>query len=404
MRTRWSPALPALPLVLLVLLVLILNAGPARPGQAFACSILRVETGWAAGHSRLSRVGLPGGELTPIGVLDDRVNAVGYSREQELAYGVSGIHVVTFDRVGDLTVAGELPDEPRGGGLVRPTAAAVSGNRWFLLDDEVLYTVAIDPAGPDYLRVTEAVPLTPEGLSGAVDDIDVDPRTGLLYGVAADYPRSPVVRIDPGSGTASVVPGPALPPSTAYGAVAFGPDGALYATANVAGGRSRLYRVPLDGAGEVIELSDGPALRGSDATACLAIPEPDPAPPSTTPRPAPPPPPPPPAPSAPTSEPTPPSRLPAPPAPTPERPPPSPEAPQPPPQPSPPRPPEPAPPPPPPRPPEPAPPPAAAPPPPPEEQGRTDELTPTEKKRRWALTMLLIAFGAGAAARSMRRR
>ncbi|PXY35586.1 DUF6923 family protein [Prauserella flavalba] len=392
MRARWPPVVLALPLALAVPVI---DAAPARPEQAFACSMLRVETDWLGDGSRLSRVDLPGGEVTPIGVLDVRVNAIGYSREQELAYGVSGGHVVTFDRLGDLTVAGELPDAPGGGGPVRPTSAAVSGAGWYLLDDEVLYTVDIDPASPDYLRVTQAMPLVPGDLAGEfddIDDIDFDPRTGLLYGVAADYPRSRVVRIDPGSGAASAVPGLALPPSTAYGAVALGPDGVLYATANVAGGRSRLYRAELDGTGKVTELSSGPVLRGSDATACLVIPGPDPAPPvppPTTrpapPTPEPPPPEPPPAP--------PPSPRPAPPpVPPREQPPPSPrEPPQSPPLAAP----EPAP---------PAPPPAAAPPPPPEEQAQSDDPTPTEKKRRWALTMLLIAFGAGAAARSMRRR
>ncbi|MBK1782845.1 DUF6923 family protein [Prauserella cavernicola] len=380
-----------LPLGLAVLVLLGGSAPPlagAGPDPEPWCPSLRVENRWTGGPSRLSRVDLPGGEVTPLRVLEYSVNAIGYAREQELVYGVAGRHVVVFDRVGRLTVAGRAPVE-QWGGLVAPRAATVVGNRWYVAKNHTLYTVDVDRGSPGFLRVTGEVRLSSRA-AGELDDLDADPRTGLLYGVGPGYPRSVVVRVDPRTGATAVVDTPALPPGTSWGAVSFGPDGALYALASLAGGRARLYRIPLTDAGPVAEVSSGPALRASDATGCLLIPEPapppSPPPPTTPPSPTP----------TPTRTPTPgPSRTPTPtptptmsPAPSVSRPPPAtpPETPEPP-------------------PPAPAPPPAgAAPPPPPPEDTATDLLTPTEEKRRWALTMLLIAFGAGAAARGLRRR
>ncbi|ASR36492.1 hypothetical protein BAY61_17425 [Prauserella marina] len=381
------------------------SAGDSSARQDPSCVIELVTSGGIAAPSTLSTVTLPDGATTVIGELPERINAIGHAPEQRISYGVAGGgRVVTIDSTvagGAVTDTGAvLPPLPA------PSAGAVLRDRWYLLGPAALYTVDIERESDTYLSVTGALPLRPAGLAArihTVADIDADPATGLLYGVLPGLPEPPgaagtdgaVVSIDPASGTVTELPAATVPPAPAYGAVSYGPDGALYTLANtLLGGdaRSVLYRVPLDGSA-VSEISAGEPVSSSDATGCVppappvppVPPEPPPPPSSTPPPPSPPPPSTPPPVSEPAEPPLPP--LPGLPEPAPSaEPPPSP----------------------PPAPPEPPatsePPPAVVPPPPPEEDVDSTTITPTEKKRRWAVAMLLLVIGAGAAARKLARR
>lgn len=366
----------------------------APASAASSCVALLVSSD--GGPSTVERVQLPAMAVTPLGVVAYRLNALGYSAEQDLAYGMSDTgHVVTLDRRARATDLGP----PRTAGrhdLTRVTAGAVSGNVWYIKSSGMLYTLDIDPAGPDYLRLESAVSLWPWRLAAAVDDFDVDPVDGGLYGVA----DGAVAKLDPTTGAVGVLPGARLPGSRAFGGVVISPDGALYVTANSTRGRSRTYRVERGGA--YTQLSNGPAFEDTDLAGCLAA-RPVPPPPATTPvstSPAPPPPP------APTT--TPPPPPPATTTPSPQ----SPPAPQPPapiaapaPAPLPAR----------------QPPPTVAPAPVTTSQhkvaplvrrstpsstkavAQAEQATPTETKRRWAVTGLVLIIGASIAAGRIRR-
>ena len=389
----------------------------APAAAASSCVALRVTSG--AGLSTVDRVQLPAMASTPLGQVGYRLNALGYSARRDLAYAMSDAgHVVTLDRRGRTTDLGP----PRWWGrhdLGHMTAGAISGNVWYVKRYGVLYTIDVPSS-----RLTSALTLRPWSLAAAVDDFDLDPSDGKLYGVAG----GDVVSIDPRTGWVRVVPGPRLPWSRAYGGVALS-GGDLYVTANATGGRSRTYRVVRGMS--YTELSSGPAVQDTDMAGCLgARPVPPPPPTTSPPTPAPQPAPPPTEPPAPTPPPTSPPPSPEPPVPPPSVPsPPStarPPSPAPPPV-SPPR--EPAPrpaaaaPPPPPAPPvTPAPAPIAVPPPavtpshqkPPTRRSTSPsspkagarsgaKATPTEVKRRWAVAGLVLILGAGIVARRVGR-
>src|SRR5439155_13429706 len=112
------------------------------------------------------------------------------------------------------------------------TAGAIAGNRWYVRQDSDLYTVDIDPASPDYVRVVHRTALRPVSLAVGVDDFAYDPADGLLYGVSTtSRGGGSVVTLDPASGKVAVVPGLGFPDGGAYGSVVLA-TGALYATAN----------------------------------------------------------------------------------------------------------------------------------------------------------------------------
>ncbi|WP_158224438.1 hypothetical protein [Amycolatopsis sp. KNN50.9b] len=360
---------------------------PAAAAPAPACTVLRVVSTSPAGPSTVELVRLPSGAVEsriPLGV---EVNALGYARSQDKVYGLTRDGAaVTVGRDGELTRLGPVRTTDRRG-LDRATAGAVFGNRWYVQRGDDLYVIDIDPGSDGYLSAVRGADLWPAPFTSGIDDFDF--AGGRLYGVTSTWPFSErVVRIDPVSGFTHPVPGPVLPPATAYGSVV-GAGDTLYVTANRSGGRSRTFRVELHG--PVVQVSAGAALSGSDAAGCLRAPPP-PSPPPPPPAPAPvPPPPPPPAPAVP---------VPPPPAPAP----PSPPVPPPPPVPSPP-----------PRPvTTPKPPPKVTPPPPsttkprrpvttkkPAERVSTRERT--EEKRGWSFTVLVLILGAGIAVRRLSR-
>ncbi|GGP71123.1 hypothetical protein [Saccharothrix coeruleofusca] len=233
-----------------------------------ACATLQVETA-ERGPSALVRVDLPSGAATPVAVLGERVNAIGYSAPQDLVYGVaeSG-RVVAFDRAGNQRQLPSRHSLP----LRAAVAGAVVGERLVVRSGLQLLSVDVDPASANYLRVVRETWLHPEAL--AVDDFDADPVTGLLHGVASgQHGKAHVVAIDPAGGAVRTVPGTGeLPGGPDYGSVALGRDGALYTTSNRHHGRSTLWRVALDGSGAVVRLGSGPEFRTLDSSGCLAAP------------------------------------------------------------------------------------------------------------------------------------
>ncbi|WP_253773941.1 DUF6923 family protein [Goodfellowiella coeruleoviolacea] len=281
------------------------SSAPAAVQADAGCVIVQVQNKAPVKTSTVVRVELPGGRTTPLGERGYHLNAIGYASGQDLVYGMAdhyrgrpfwgGAHVVTIDRDGRMADLGPLRHtgaHPPPHALPTAVAGTIVGNQWYVRKGVELYTVDVDPHSPAYLGVARVTRLRPASLAGLVGDVDVDPADGLLYGVTNAHDGSgEVVSIDPGTGAVRVVPGTRLPPSSTFGAVVVGPDRALYVTANLTGGHSRLYRVERGGAGSVTRISSGPALVSSDAAGCLTTPAapPEPEPPTSVP-PSPPPP------------------------------------------------------------------------------------------------------------------
>ncbi|QKV75725.1 hypothetical protein [Amycolatopsis sp. Hca4] len=392
----------------------------AVAGEPGGCTVLQAENERDGAPTTLRLLSLPGGVTKRISQAGYWINAMGYSAAQNVVYGVAdgtragryghGAHAVRIDAAGvvtDLGVIGRAGARRPVWSLVTgATAGAIDGNRWYVRQNSDLYTVDIDPAGQDYLRVVHRTALRPVSLAVGVDDFAFDPADGLLYGVSVtSRGDNSVVTLDPSSGQVAVVPGLRFPEGGAYGSVVLAP-GTIYATANHDGPRSVTYRLLRDGSSPAAEVATGPPLVSGDAAGCLAETPPPPPPPTTSS----PPPTTPPGQESPTPSPTPPPSTEPPVTPAPEPPPPA----QPPPverpvvvPPT----------------PEPAPPPpprvqtptpAALPPPPPPSTPRarpTDKAEPvvrdtgerTEEKRRWGLTALILVLGGGAAAAHGRR-
>lgn len=367
-------------------LVLATAVGPAAEADQ-TCEALQIRT--TGTTSQLYRVTLPGFADSRVGELPHRMNALGYSVAQGWAYGIAegfsdGGHVMALrpaDPPLDLgpVVAGrgDTPWNP----IEHPTAGAIRGNRWYVLEDDYLHTVDADPDSSTFRHVLSSVELEERHGPFDIDDFDVGPD-GLLYGVAQTYSGIPaVVRLDQRTGVVEpVVWLPGLLPDS-YGSVVIGEDDALYLTANRSGG---VYRV--SGGGELAKLAEVPGMSSSDAAGCLR----------RTPPPMPPPPTPPTTTSPPASPETPPPSSPA---PTPTSAPPTSE-PAPSATPAPPRPPE-------------APEPveepsetseSSSPAPPSEDLEAEESGHTTQEKRRWALATLVLLIGGSAAARGLARR
>ncbi|WP_244214990.1 DUF6923 family protein [Amycolatopsis thermalba] len=220
---------------------------PAAAAPAPACTVLRVVSTSPAGPSTVELVRLPSGAVEsriPLGV---EVNALGYARSQDKVYGLTRDGAaVTVGRDGELTRLGPVRTTDRRG-LDRATAGAVFGNRWYVQRGDDLYVIDIDPGSDGYLSAVRGADLWPAPFTSGIDDFDF--AGGRLYGVTSTWPFSErVVRIDPVSGFTHPVPGPVLPPATAYGSVV-GAGDTLYVTANRSGGRSRTFRVEMHRAG-----------------------------------------------------------------------------------------------------------------------------------------------------------
>ncbi|HKN99547.1 MAG TPA: hypothetical protein VJX10_20670, partial [Pseudonocardiaceae bacterium] len=270
---RLAPGAAAVCLLGAVLVVVL--PGTAVP-QPASCTVLEV-----TGHTLLART-LPADTATVAGTLDERVNAIG--AVGPVGYGLTAFgHVVTFDRSGRHADLGPVRSFPR---VVNAVAGTVVGDRWYVRSGVRLFAIDVDASSPAYLHVVGTVPLHPALLAIEIDDFDVNPASGAVYGVAQPLlGHGVVVRIDVTHGSVTPI-GVSVPGGEGYGSVSFGPDGALYVRQDDSFGRSTRYRVRLSG-GPAIALSSGPAVASADATGCLPAPPPPP-PPTTTRRPPPP--------------------------------------------------------------------------------------------------------------------
>ncbi|MGM1063866.1 DUF6923 family protein [Saccharothrix sp. Mg75] len=247
-----------------------------------ACTTIQVEANH--GPSSVLQVTFPEGTTTGLGVLDRRLNAIGYSHAQNLVYGVDDDgRLVALDRSGRLVGTPSRPSPL----LRHAKAGAVVGERLVVRVGHALFSVGITP-GPRFGKVVHEAVMWPAA-AVTVDDFDLNAADGLLYGVATHwYGHGVVVTIDPDSGRVRKVPGVGhLPGGHGYGAVTLSPDGSLYATNNRHDGRSTLYRVALDGSGVVTEISSRQTLRTIDSSGCLFVPPPAVDPPDPTPEPTP---------------------------------------------------------------------------------------------------------------------
>ncbi|SMD23625.1 DUF6923 family protein [Kibdelosporangium aridum] len=339
------------------------GSGSARAADG-ECDAFEVYTPKHGSMSTLVRLALPEGRGAELRKFSNELNAIGYSRSQNLLYGVSTrSHVVTLDRGGTAVDRGKVR------GIGDATAGAISGSTLFLRDGLKLVSLDINPASPTYLQITRTKWLS---WLAHVDDWDFG-SDALLYGVTS---VGMVVSVDPLTGKVRVVAKPSGLPVGTYGAVLMAPGRILYAIVNRSHGKSRLYRIPLNAPKNTVEVAAFAPADTTDAAGCLT-------PPPVVEPPAPPPQPPPPPPPPPSQRPTPPRT--STPRPTTTTPPPPPvrQVIQPPPPPSP--------------PPAPtttktrkSPPPSAKP-------VAAPRKPDTEKKRRWAITTVVLIIGASAA-------
>jgi hypothetical protein len=267
-----------------------------------SCSVLQVDSSGPTSLSRLRRVELPSGRISELGKLNYQVDAMGYSRGQDLVYGIASRdrhgwlhrrpHLVSITRRGTVTDLGEVR---RGvGGIADPVAGAVSGNRLYLRDALRLYTMDIDPGSPTYKSVLRVVRLKTLIGTLTLDDFAVDSSSGLLYGVSTlGIGPAKVVSIDPGSGVMRAVANVRGVPSMAsYSSVVMS-GRTLYAVHTHPGLKSRIVKIALSG--EAREVGSLPSAWSGDSAGCLQQvsgpppppPPPPPRPPTPTPRPTP---------------------------------------------------------------------------------------------------------------------
>ncbi|HKN52958.1 MAG TPA: hypothetical protein VJX66_10675 [Amycolatopsis sp.] len=277
-------------------------SGAAQPG---GCTVLQVETEHEEGPTTLRRLEIPSGTTESLVQVRFWINAIGYSPAQGLYYGIAdgtidgrfrdGAHAVAIkgqSQMADFGPVGRAGErQPRWSMLTGATAGTITGDTWYVLRGDDLFTVDIRQGSPDYLKVVRRIELRPSSLAEGVDDIEFDPADGLLYAVSVSHHgEAVVVTIDPASGKVKTLPALRFPAASAYGSVVIGPDDALYATANRIGQRSVTYRLPRDGSSPAAEIASGPGLVSSDAAGCLGLvpipsmssPEPTELPPTTT--------------------------------------------------------------------------------------------------------------------------
>ncbi|MGW5717290.1 DUF6923 family protein [Amycolatopsis sp. NPDC003865] len=328
-RARWAAMLGVAAAVSAVLAATGWLAPPSssarRPAaqDPAACTVLQAENERDGAPTTLRLLSLPDGTTKRLTQAGYWINAMGYSASQGVVYGVAdgtrqgrydhGAHAVRIDASGSVTDLGVVgragARRPVWSQVTGATAGAIAGNRWYVRQGSDLYTVDIDPASADYVRVVHRTALRPVSLAVGVDDFAYDPASGVLYGVSAtSRGDGSVVTVDPETGKVAVVPGPRFPDGGAYGSVVLAPD-TIYATANRAGRRSVTYGLPRDGSGPAVEVSTGPALVSGDAAGCFTqeappppttssespVPTPSSTPPTPTPTPTPTPEPPPPS-------------------------------------------------------------------------------------------------------------
>jgi hypothetical protein len=262
----------------------LVGSGPAVAADG-ACDAFEVYTPKHGSSSTVVRLDLPSATATAVTKFGNEVNAIGYSPGQNLLYGVSTrSQVITINRAGVSTDRGKVH------GIGDATAGAISGSTLYLRDGTKLVNLDIDPASPTYLKVVKTKWLS---WFADVDDWDFG-SDALLYGVTSN---GTVVSVDPVRGKVRPIARPEALHHGTYGAVLMAPGRILYAIANRVHGKSRLYRIPLGAPETAAEIAAFEPADTTDAAGCMpappvieppAPPPPVPAPPPVAPRPAPP--------------------------------------------------------------------------------------------------------------------
>ncbi|TCO52505.1 DUF6923 family protein [Actinocrispum wychmicini] len=225
-----------------------------------ACDAFEVYTPRHGSSSTLVRLDLPSGQARDVRTFADELNGIGYAASQNLLYGISTkSHVVTINPGGAVVDRGKVFD------VGDATAGAISGSTLFLRDGGRLLSLDIDPKSPTYLRIIHVKWLS---WFADVDDFDFG-SDGLLYGVTSS---ATVVTIDPLHGTVHTVARPKALPNGTYGAILMAPGRILYAINNRVGSSSRLYRIPLADPQAASEVASFPAADATDAAGCLPPP------------------------------------------------------------------------------------------------------------------------------------
>ncbi len=239
----------AFPVFALVLLL----AVPVAPVQAQVSASL-CRNGFYLVHDRKLRKFDEFGELSQtVASLSKTVNAIGFVPGSEVLIGVSGSRAVTIDAQGSVSDRGAAPS-----GTAGARAATVSQNRWLVLNDGVL--VAVDPSS---LAVLSRVHLS---AFVDVDDFDVNPGDGKLYGLSTGLLQTHLVRIDPATGhVAFLFSYGLLPLFDKYGSVAIDMRGTMHALHN---GSGRMFHIPLGNPGGFTVTNLGLNSGTSDAAGC----------------------------------------------------------------------------------------------------------------------------------------
>lgn len=198
--------------------------------------------------ARLVRFDLTAPQVrTRVTDLPYRLTALGWSAASTSLYGLARPlsggprTVLRIDPSGAYTDhgpirAGQVPLPADGFASV--TAGTVWRDHWYLLEDNLVYDVNVNPASPDYLSITYATALT---FPFFVGDWDIDPATGRLVAIMLIDHQPTLLRADPGSGILeSRTPIAGLPDYGTYGAVWVSADGAILTTNNTTGD---LYRI-----------------------------------------------------------------------------------------------------------------------------------------------------------------
>jgi hypothetical protein len=226
-----------------------------------ACDAFEVYTPLHDPSSTVAKLALPAGIAKEVHEFANELNAIGYSPSQNLLYGVSRqSHVVTISPGGAVVDRGKVHD------VGDATAGAISGSTLFLRDGPRLLSLDVNPASPTYLKIVKVKWLS---WIADVDDFDFG-SDALLYGVTG---IGAVVSIDPLRGTVRTVAKPKVLPRGTYGAILMAPGRILYAINNQVGSVSKLYRIPLAAPNTASEVASYPAADSTDAAGCLPAPQ-----------------------------------------------------------------------------------------------------------------------------------
>ncbi|NUO55341.1 MAG: hypothetical protein HOV78_01665 [Hamadaea sp.] len=200
-----------------------------------------------SGRSTFNRYDISTASLIPIKQFDFVVNAIGYSKTQNLVWGAHSVddgpdRLVRFGEQGALVEVG-VPEDSSGNPLTEFEALAgtVDGNTYIVhtrTPANHLMTIDVNPGSSTFGQVLTDVTLsrTSPGQSYLnVGDWDIYDQDGLLYAVELDSNFRKLVKIDPASGqvTDAATVTADLPNSSNYGA-AFVEDGSgnFYVGAN----------------------------------------------------------------------------------------------------------------------------------------------------------------------------